>query len=125
MKWAIGTVIAVLAAMIVLPAIATAHEASIQGEPSCTDFFDGSWHVTWTLTTTASGGAHLTAILVQIQDGAGGAPDLGLPQFSGLDGSGDEVGTATTTYTAAQTPSDPLNAFRRSNVERRLHRWWP
>jgi hypothetical protein len=38
------------------------------------------------------------------------APNLGFGDFSGFDGSGDEQGAATTSYSGSDTPSNPLHA---------------
>lgn len=127
MRWAIGAIAAVLGALVMLPGVASAHDAGLTGEASCRAF-DGSWSITWTLATTntpsnreldgfddtgfdTSGSNDTTESVdngtINVIDG-NVAPDLTLGDF-GLANNDGIVGNgsadATTNYAGSDTPN--------------------
>jgi hypothetical protein len=66
-KWAIGTVIAVLSAMLVLPGVASAHHPELEGSVDCSD---GTFNVT----ATYYGGNGSREIQMVLHDGGGEDP---------------------------------------------------
>jgi len=137
-RWAIGTVIAVLSAMLVLPAIAMAHEADLSGTASeCRDA-QGGFSIDWELTTYftpddreldgfddsgyAPGGNDYTESpdngVIDVVDG-GVAASLGLDDFTdsdhgntldvdGIHGNGSA--TAQTVYDGSSEPNETIYA---------------
>jgi hypothetical protein len=77
-KWAIGAIVAVMAAMVMLPGIASAHNSDLDGSASCKDV-EGGFIVSWTL--TLSDGGNLTA--AAFSNASGSLQQDGIDVFSG------------------------------------------
>ena len=104
LRWALGVVAALLAATMFLPGLASAHDGTLNGDPSCKDA-GGSWTVTWTVETTfVDETDYLVDLTVDVNDG-GVADDLDLGDFeASLQNLDDTSGTATTTYGPSDDP---------------------
>jgi hypothetical protein len=131
MRWAIGAIAAAFCATVLLPGVASAHEADLTGEATCRAF-DGSWSINWTLTTTNTpsnreldgfddtgfdtGSNDTTESVdqgtINVIDG-NVAPDLTLGDF-GLANNDGIVGNgsadATTDYAGSDTPNATIYA---------------